>query len=45
MTKKQSEPVCDFCGRKQSETDLGIIVLGPHGETICEDCAERLVAY
>lgn len=45
MTKKQNEPVCDFCGRKQSETDLGVIVLGPHGEAVCEDCAERLVSY
>ena len=45
MTKRQNEPICDFCGRKQSETDLGVIVLGPHGETVCEECAGKLVEY
>lgn len=45
MTKRQNEPVCDFCGRRQSDTDLGVIVLGPHGEAVCEDCAEKLVSY
>ena len=45
MTKRQNEPICDFCGRKQSETDLGVIVLGPHGEAVCEECAGKLVEY
>lgn len=45
MTKRQNEPICDFCGRKQSETDLGVIVLDPHGEAVCEECAGKLVEY
>ena len=45
MTKRQNEPICDFCGRKQSDTYLGVIVLGPHGETVCEECAGKLVEY
>ena len=45
MTKRQNEPICDICGRKQSETDLGVIVLGRHGEAVCEECAGKLVEY
>ena len=45
MTKRQNEPICDFCGRKQKRNRSRVIVLGPHGETVCEECAGKLVEY
>lgn len=41
MAKKQ-ERKCSFCGRKESETELGVIVEGVSG-CICEDCARTVV--
>lgn len=41
MAKKR-ERVCSFCGRKESETELHVMVEGISG-CICEDCARTVV--
>ena len=38
MTARKSEHTCMFCGRKESETELGVMV-GMNNTYICEDCA------
>ena len=38
MTARKSEHPCMFCGRKESETELGVMV-GMNNTYICEDCA------
>ena len=34
----KDEPKCAFCGRSRSE--VGILVMGPDGVNICDECAE-----
>lgn len=38
---KQNEPSCAFCGRSRS--DVGILVMGPDGVNICDECAQLCV--
>ena len=38
MTARKSEHTCMFCGRTESETELGVMV-GMNNTYICEDCA------
>lgn len=33
---------CDFCGRDQNH--VGLLVKGPYGADICDECAEEAVA-
>ncbi|MBP3302559.1 MAG: ATP-dependent Clp protease ATP-binding subunit ClpX [Opitutales bacterium] len=38
---KQDEPKCAFCGRSRS--DVGILIIGPDGASICDECAKLCV--
>ena len=35
------EPKCAFCGRSRS--DVGILIIGPDGANICDECAKLCV--